>query len=69
MVEYLAPLGEPIAAGTPIANILRMERYLSETPLHTLCADSDAIAILHFASASVNQGTELYKFFTNTFEL
>ncbi|ATC93169.1 succinylglutamate desuccinylase/aspartoacylase family protein [Pseudoalteromonas tunicata] len=65
MVEYLAPLGGHIKAGTPIANILRMERYLSEAPLHQLTFDKDAIAILHFASASVNQGTELYKFFTN----
>lgn len=69
MVEYLAPLGEHIKAGQPIANILRMERYLSEQPLQTLTFDCDAIAILHFASASVNQGTELYKFFTNVFEL
>lgn len=69
MVEYLAPLGSHIKAGDPIANILRMERYLSETPLHTLTYDHDAIAILHFASASVNQGTELYKFFTNYTEL
>ena len=69
MVEYLAPLGGHIKAGEPIAHILRMERYLSEQPLQTLSFDKDAIAILHFASASVNQGTELYKFFTNVFEL
>ena len=69
MVEYLAPLGGHIKAGEPIARILRMERYLSEQPLQTLSFDKDAIAILHFASASVNQGTELYKFFTNVFEL
>ncbi|HCP99040.1 MAG TPA: succinylglutamate desuccinylase, partial [Pseudoalteromonas sp.] len=69
MVEYLAPLGGHIKAGEPIAKILRMERYLSEQPLQTLSFDLDAIAILHFASASVNQGTELYKFFTNVFEL
>ena len=69
MVEYLAPLGGHIKAGEPIARILRMERYLSEQPLQTLSFDKDAIAILHFASASVNQGTELYKFFTNIFEL
>ncbi|WP_404341459.1 succinylglutamate desuccinylase/aspartoacylase family protein [Pseudoalteromonas mariniglutinosa] len=69
MVEYLAPLGGHIKAGEPIAHILRMERYLTEQPLQTLTFEHDAIAILHFASASVNQGTELYKFFTNTFEL
>jgi hypothetical protein len=42
-----------------------MERYLSEQPLQSISFDQDAITILHFASASVNQGTELYKFFTN----
>ncbi|MDN3380393.1 MULTISPECIES: succinylglutamate desuccinylase/aspartoacylase family protein [unclassified Pseudoalteromonas] len=69
MVEYIAPLGGHIKAGDPIAKVLRMECYLSEQPLQTLTLDCDAIAILHFASASVNQGTELYKFFTNVFEL
>lgn len=64
MVEYTATLGEHIKAGQTIAKILRMERYLSETPLNEIKLDEDAIAILHFASASVNQGTELYKFFT-----
>ncbi|PCK30853.1 succinylglutamate desuccinylase/aspartoacylase family protein [Pseudoalteromonas piscicida] len=64
MVEYTAKPGEHVKAGQPIAKILRMERYLSETPLNEITLDEDAIAILHFASASVNQGTELYKFFT-----
>lgn len=69
MVEYTAELGKHVKAGETIAHILRMERYLSEQPLQSLTLDQDAIAILHFASASVNQGTELYKFFTNYFEL
>ena len=69
MVEYTAELGSHIKAGDTIANVLRMERYLSEQPLQNLTLEQDAITILHFASASVNQGTELYKFFTNYFEL
>ncbi|MFY8351535.1 succinylglutamate desuccinylase/aspartoacylase family protein [Pseudoalteromonas sp. SSM20] len=69
MVEYTAALGSHIKAGDTIAKILRMERYLSEQPLNHITLDKDAITILHFASASVNQGTELYKFFTNYFEL
>lgn len=69
MVEYTAKLGQVVKAGDTIAKVLRMERYLSETPLNNLTIDRDAIAILHFASAAVNQGTELYKFFTNYSEL
>jgi len=69
MVEYNAELGSHIKAGDTIAKILRMEQYLSEKPLHEITLDTDAITILHFASASVNQGTELYKFFTNYFKL
>ncbi|OHU86055.1 MULTISPECIES: succinylglutamate desuccinylase/aspartoacylase family protein [Pseudoalteromonas] len=69
MVEYTAHLGAHVKAGETIAHILRMERYLSEQPLQPVHIEQDAIAILHFASASVNQGTELYKFFTNYFEL
>lgn len=69
MIEYTAELGSHIKAGDTIANILRMERYVSEQPLQPITLDRDAITILHFASASVNQGTELYKFFTNYFEL
>ncbi|MEI5639881.1 MULTISPECIES: succinylglutamate desuccinylase/aspartoacylase family protein [unclassified Pseudoalteromonas] len=64
MVEYSVKPGEQVQAGQTIAKILRMERYLSEAPLNHISLDEDAIAILHFASASVNQGTELYKFFT-----
>ncbi|WP_105173224.1 succinylglutamate desuccinylase/aspartoacylase family protein [Pseudoalteromonas sp. T1lg24] len=69
MVEYTAALGSHVRAGDTIAKILRMERYLSEQPLNEITLEQDGIAILHFASASVNQGTELYKFFTNYFEL
>ncbi|WP_440054435.1 succinylglutamate desuccinylase/aspartoacylase family protein [Pseudoalteromonas sp. T1lg65] len=64
MIEYTAKPGDKVEAGQTIAKILRMERYLSENPLNTISIDEDAITILHFASASVNQGTELFKFFT-----
>jgi len=37
--------------------------------LHYLTLDHEVLPILHFASASVNQGTELYKVFINFFEL
>ncbi len=74
MVDYLAEFGKPLAAGEPLARILRMDNYSSESsedagPLHNICLESEVLPILHFASASVNQGTELYKVFINYFEL
>ncbi|WP_281559686.1 succinylglutamate desuccinylase/aspartoacylase family protein [Thalassomonas sp. RHCl1] len=69
MVDYLATFGEPLAAGEPIARILRMDNYGDGDALHYLSLDRPVIPILHFASASVNQGTELYKVFCEYFEL
>ena len=69
MVDYLADFGVPLEKGQSIARILRMDNYGDGDALHYLTLESDAIPILHFASASVNQGTELYKLFTNYFTL
>lgn len=69
MVDYLAEFGQPLAAGQPLARILRMDNYGDGDPLHYLSLDHDVIPILHFASASVNQGTELYKVFSKFFIL
>ncbi len=69
MVDYLAEFGEPLPAGEPLARILRMDNYGDGDPLHSVCLDRQVIPILHFASASVNQGTELYKVFSDYFEL
>lgn len=69
MVDYLAEFGEPLAQGEPLARILRMDNYGDGEPLHYLSLEEPVIPILHFASASVNQGTELYKVFTNYFTL
>lgn len=69
MVDYLAEFGKPLPAGEPLARILRMDNYGDGDPLHSVCLDREVIPILHFASASVNQGTELYKVFCNFFEL
>ena len=68
MVDYLAEFGEPLAAGEPLARILRMDNYGDGDPLHYISLDKKVIPILHFASASVNQGTELYKVFSEYFE-
>ncbi len=69
MVDYLADFGKPLAAGEPLARILRMDNYGDGEALHSVSLEQKVIPILHFASASVNQGTELYKVFTNYFEL
>jgi hypothetical protein len=69
MVDYLAEFGQPLLAGSALARILRMDNYGDGEALHYISVDQDVIPILHFASASVNQGTELYKMLTNYFTL
>ena len=69
MVEYLATLGEPLAAGEPLVSLLRMDKYGSEQELQHLSLPVSSVPILHFASAAVHQGTELYKVMTKVFEL
>ena len=69
MVDYLAEFGKPLAAGEPLARILRMDNYGDGEALHYVSLEEQVIPILHFASASGNQGTELYKVFCNYFEL
>ncbi|MCJ8318947.1 MAG: M14 family metallopeptidase [Colwellia sp.] len=67
MVDYLAEFGQLLAAGEPLVRILRMDNYGDGDALHNITLDRQVIPILHFASASVNQGTELYKVFTKFF--
>ena len=69
MVDYLAEFGQPIPAGEPLARILRMDNYGDGDALHNVSLDHQVLPILHFASASVNQGTELYKVFSKFFIL
>lgn len=69
MVEYKAMLGEPLLTGETLANILRLDLYGTDNELTPLTLKQDCVPILHFASASVYQGTELYKVMTNLFSL
>lgn len=75
MVDYLAEFGKPLPAGEPLARILRMDNYeleistASDEAIHYLTLEHEVLPILHFASASVNQGTELYKVFSEFFIL
>lgn len=66
-IEYLAPLGKPVTAGEPVARIWHYDRLGQDTPLFTeVSLPCDGVPVLHFASANVQQGTELYKFLTHT---
>ncbi|MPY23640.1 succinylglutamate desuccinylase/aspartoacylase family protein [Shewanella sp. YLB-07] len=69
MVEYLAEIGEPLKQGEPLANILRLDLYGTDKTITPLSINKDCVPILHFASASVYQGTELYKVMTKVFEI
>jgi predicted deacylase len=69
LVEYLAPFGQPIKQGEPLAQMLHMDRYGCDDCVTMVDAPDNCIPVLHFASASVNQGTELYKVMTNYFTL
>ena len=65
MVEYIAKPGERIKAGEPLANILNIDELDNLNGKRVLNAPCDLIPILHFPSASVLSGTQLYKVFTN----
>lgn len=69
LVQYNAPLGQILDAGQPLATLLRMEQYGEADCVRHVTLPVPALPILHFASAAVNQGTELYKVFTQFFEL
>lgn len=69
LVEYLAENGSPLKAGEPLAKVLNIELYGDNDALSTLSLPMDVLPILHFASAGVVQGAELYKVFTDYFEL
>ncbi len=69
MVEYLAALGQPLTAGEPLVSLLRMDKYGTKEELQYLSLPVAGVPILHFASAAVHQGTELYKVMTEVFEL
>lgn len=69
-VEYQAQLNQPLAAGEPLATLWHFNTLGSDSCLsRKLILPCDSIPVLHFASASVQQGTELYKVLTNTFRL
>ncbi|WP_144212733.1 succinylglutamate desuccinylase/aspartoacylase family protein [Shewanella donghaensis] len=69
LVEYCAKPGEPLAAGETLVTLLRLEQYGSDEAMTSVSLPIDCVPVLHFASASVHQGTELYKVMTNVFSI
>ncbi|WP_372942336.1 succinylglutamate desuccinylase/aspartoacylase family protein, partial [Shewanella sp.] len=69
LIEYCAAVGQPLDAGQALVNILRMDLYGTDEAQQVISLPMDCVPILHFASASVHQGTELYKVMTNVFTL
>ncbi len=69
MVEYLARPGSRIKQGEPLAKVLNVDELENPRATDTILAPCDVIPILHFPSASVLSGTQLYKCFTHYFDL
>ena len=69
IVEYLAKPGEHVKKGEPLAKVLNVDELENERATEVIEAPCDVIPILHFPSASVLSGTQLYKCFTEYFEL
>ncbi len=69
MVDYQAKLGKLVKKGQTMAKILNIDDMDNEKAMQTLRAPCDLIPILHFPSASVLSGTQLFKCFTQFYEL
>ena len=69
MVEYCAEPGVLVKKGEHLAKILNIDELDNQDAMHELFAPCDLIPILHFPSASVLSGTQLYKCFTNFFDI
>lgn len=69
VVEYMVKPGELAAKGQVLARVLNVDNLESDDATSDILAPCDLVAILHFPSASVLSGTQLYKCFTEYFEL
>lgn len=68
LVQYLVAPGSLVKQGDPLVRLLRLDLPESEQE-QLLTAPEAGAAILHFASAAVQQGTELYKIMTQLTEI
>jgi hypothetical protein len=69
MVEYCVKPGQKVARGEVMARVLNIDDLDSINAIKEVIAPCDLIPILHFPSASVLSGTQLYKCFTKYEEL
>lgn len=69
IVEYLAKPGQRVKRGEVMARVLNIDELEDKRAVSEIKAPCDLIPILHFPSASVLGGTQLYKCFTQYFEL
>ena len=65
MVEYCVKPGQKVTRGDTMARVLNIDELDTEAGCFTLEAPCDLIPMLHFPSASVLSGTQLFKVFTN----
>ena len=64
MVEYCAKPGQHVKQGEVLAKVLNIDELDTEAGCFDVVAPCDLIPMLHFPSASVLSGTQLYKVFT-----
>jgi predicted deacylase len=69
IVEYIAKPDERISSGQIMAKVLNIDELDNPKATSSIIAPCDLIPILHFPSASILGGTQLYKCFTNYFLL
>ncbi|MFT5277580.1 MAG: putative deacylase [Glaciecola sp.] len=69
MVEYCVKPGQKVKKGEVMARVLNIDNLDDDQAVHSVLAPCDLIPMLHFPSASVLSGTQLYKCFTNYKEL
>jgi predicted deacylase len=69
IVEYVAKPGDLVKKGEVLAKVLNVDNLDSDNATTDILAPCDLVTILHFPSASVLSGTQLFKCFTEYFEL
>lgn len=69
MVEYCARPGQHVSQGDVLARVLNIDELDTSHASFEVTAPCDLIPMLHFPSASVLSGTQLYKAFTRYWDI